>query len=331
MPSYLPLSFSLFRRRFRWGWGATTAVTLLLLLTTTLAAAQTETFPIEAYWQRLLLVQERAATNPTPAELAALANQLEQQATYQLPDGRLVTIQPKSLIQTLRQPEPDVGVIIDQIDALLLARDRWEGAQFGDGELALLAQILSDPAFDYAEPPPNVLEQFIRDLWLRTNAFFRNLLPDEIQGSPQLSALLSVLGIVGFVLVLGAALYSLYRSFYAEVSGIDPFEEEAIYLTADSALDRAHSFSNAGDYRTAVRYLYLSALLLLEEQGLIRYDRSQTNREYLRSVAHKPELATILRSVIEVFDRVWYGFQPLAASEYEAYAQMVERLKGMRS
>ena len=75
-------------------------------------------------------------------------------------------------------------------------------------------------------------------------------------------------------------------------------------LTADAALQRAQTFSAGGDYRTAVRYLYLSTLLLLEERGLFRYDRSLTNREYLRRVAHDPTLSAILQDVVEVFDRV---------------------------
>jgi hypothetical protein len=41
--------------------------------------------------------------------------------------------------------------------------------------------------------------------------------------------------------------------------------------------------SSEGDYRTAVRYLYLSLLLLLEEHGLLRYDRPLTDREYLQA------------------------------------------------
>src|SRR5574341_98434 len=111
----------------------------------------------------------------------------------------------------------------------------------------------------------------------------------------------------------------LERTAYAEASGE--------LLTADSALRRAQTLSAASDYRTAVRYLYLSSLLLLEERGLLRYDRSLTNREYLRSVAHLPELASTLRDVVEVFDRVWYGYQLLDAAAYARYADRVADLR----
>jgi hypothetical protein len=113
----------------------------------------------------------------------------------------------------------------------------------------------------------------------------------------------------------------------AIMAGEHPGDE---LLTADTALQRAQQYSGEGDYRTAVRYLYLSALLLLEERGLLRYNRSLTNHEYLRSLAHQPELAAILRDIIEVFDRVWYGFHALDLAEYEWYAGRVEVLKRQR-
>jgi hypothetical protein len=98
-------------------------------------------------------------------------------------------------------------------------------------------------------------------------------------------------------------------------------------ITADTAWQRAQESSDLGDYRQAVRYLYLSTLLLLEERDLLRYDRTLTNREYLSRLAHRPDLAAILRDVVDVFDRVWYGYQPLSEGEYGRFADRVQTLK----
>jgi hypothetical protein len=68
----------------------------------------------------------------------------------------------------------------------------------------------------------------------------------------------------------------------------------------------------------------------LEERQLVRYDRTQTNQEYLRSVAGQPELANTLRDVIDVFDRVWYGFQSLDERAFSHYASRVEQLRQQR-
>ena len=92
-------------------------------------------------------------------------------------------------------------------------------------------------------------------------------------------------------------------------------------------MQRAQTLSGQGDYRNAIRYLYLSSLLVLDERGLLRYDRSRTNREYLRSVSSKPGLATPLRDVIDVFDRVWYGFESVDEQTYQSYLQHVDELR----
>ena len=84
------------------------------------------------------------------------------------------------------------------------------------------------------------------------------------------------------------------------------------------------------DYRSAIRYLYLASLLMLDEHGLIHYDRTLTNREHLRQVAGDPELADALRPVVETFDDVWYGFASVNETIYQEFRANVERLRNMR-
>jgi hypothetical protein len=134
------------------------------------------------------------------------------------------------------------------------------------------------------------------------------------------------LAAIALALVLAYAMRSIVADFVAEQEADENGNGDED-MTSAAALKQAQALSAGGDYRTAVRYLYLSSLLLLEERGLLRYDRSLTNREYLRSVAHKPVLATIFRDVIEVFDRVWYGYRPLDEATYNQYEARVEELQ----
>jgi hypothetical protein len=76
-----------------------------------------------------------------------------------------------------------------------------------------------------------------------------------------------------------------------------------------------------------VRYLYLSALLWLDERDHLRYDRALTNREYLERVRNNPALRTRLAPVIETFDRVWYGHAALDAQAFAAYQEQIEALR----
>ena len=137
------------------------------------------------------------------------------------------------------------------------------------------------------------------------------------------------------VILLVAILFFVFRTLFvdfikeAQLNGEESGENEL--LTSESAFNKAQSLSRGGDYRSAVRYLYLSSLLLMDERGVLRYDRSKTNREYLRSVANSPELAKPLEEVIEVFDNVWYGYHSLEEESFKHYSDRVEELKDKKS
>ena len=44
-------------------------------------------------------------------------------------------------------------------------------------------------------------------------------------------------------------------------------------------------------------------------------------------VSSKPELAKPLRDVIDVFDRVWYGFEGVDEQTYQSYVEHVDELR----
>ncbi len=137
--------------------------------------------------------------------------------------------------------------------------------------------------------------------------------------------------IIAAVLLFLFSLYyisrSLSRNLVREAQLAAEVDGGADVLSSRAAMQRAQTLSSQGDYRNAVRYLYLSSLLILDEQGLLRYDRSRTNREYLRSVSSQPQLAGSLRDVIDVFDRVWYGFESVDEEAYRSYVKHVDELR----
>ncbi len=75
-----------------------------------------------------------------------------------------------------------------------------------------------------------------------------------------------------------------------------------------------------------MRFLYLAALLRLDERDLLRYDRAMTNREYLEQTRDNPVLRARLAPVVDTFDRVWYGHVPLDATAFADYRAQVEAL-----
>jgi len=136
------------------------------------------------------------------------------------------------------------------------------------------------------------------------------------------------------VIALTVVLFLIFRTLFTDFINEARTAEENIaeeLLTSEAAFERAQSLSRGGDYRAAVRFLYLSSLLLLDERGLLRYDRSKTNREYLRSVSSSPELQKPLSEVIEVFDDVWYGYHQVNEEAFKHYSDRVEELKEKKS
>jgi hypothetical protein len=291
-----------------------------------------ETLTLDAYWQRVQetrdLVAKLAGVPPETwrAQLDAAAAQWEQVTAVALPDGTRVPVDHTFLAAQLRRDPPDLEYLDALLENLLAARDSWARESWSAADLEALEQILARPEYQWKPQEPSLLAQW----WERVKEWLWDLLdwliPQGWAGSPALRFVLTALGIAA----LGAALFFALRGTFAGLATEKELAAEAAgeeNLTAAAALKRAEALSGEGDYRAAVRYLYLSALLLLEEHGLLRYDRSLTNREYLRSVAGRPELEAALRRVVEVFEHVWYGYEPLAEPAYLEYKEWVTELQ----
>ena len=96
--------------------------------------------------------------------------------------------------------------------------------------------------------------------------------------------------------------------------------------TERAALARADSAEAASDFRSALRYLYLSAILHLQERGVLPYDKSLTNREYLHQTQADVDLHTTLGPAITVFDEVWYGYKPCDAETVANYRDLLQKI-----
>lgn len=96
--------------------------------------------------------------------------------------------------------------------------------------------------------------------------------------------------------------------------------------TERAALARAETAEAASDFRGALRFLYLSAVLHLQERGVLPYDKSLTNREYLHQAQADIDLHTALGPAITVFDEVWYGHKPCDAETVASYRDLLQKV-----
>jgi hypothetical protein len=294
--------------------------------------------PLSDYWTRLEATQTLVASLeslPADQQHAALITAADEWAAVTQvshPGGLLLPVDHSFLVARLRADPPDLPLLKETLTALLTAHATELPPPHTPRDLRWLNRILAQPEFQWQSAEPSWLQKLWRQFWNAVWRFLARLLPQNVVVTINGSWLGYALTTFAVLVVVGLVAYTL-RGLFADLvaeAALRPESQADELLTADAALARAQTLSSGGDYRAAVRYLYLAALLRLEERGLLRYDRSLTNREYLRSVAHLPKLAAALREVVEVFDRVWYGYQPLDEHAYAGYATRVADLNQMR-
>ena len=125
-----------------------------------------------------------------------------------------------------------------------------------------------------------------------------------------------------YLVLGGVLLFAIYRiisennltGFYrspaklqAPGGGQDPVDEDI-----DEKLRLA---MQAGDHRSAVRYLYLGTLRQLRDKEWIQYHMENTNQEYVRQLSNLPEGASF-RWLTGAYERVWYGEFPLGPDQF---------------
>lgn len=298
----------------------------------------------EAYWQ--LLADLRAdvlmyQTSDDATPLHAAANQLNTITSVRRADGTVVPVD-HSVLVTLLIAEPPLWQDVEtSLDALLDQRENWPDVRYGGDAAAsaradlqeILTELETEPVAD--DELAQIEEELRNGQWqfdpnASTAPADETTNPLEINLPPVPVTLLAVFAGVILVAVLFFAFRHLALDFSADAALPLETNDAEENLTAQAALSRAQTLSKQQDYRAAVRYLYLSTLLILEEKGLFRYNRTRTNREYIQSLSDKPEMSQVLGDVVNVFDRVWYGYEPIDDGEYSSYQEQVERLRQQR-
>jgi hypothetical protein len=277
------------------------------------------------FWERLqrtdqfltlALGQSGAARAATLAEINAL---WENVARVRLWDETVIAVDVDWLRVSDSSTPADLRERQNWIRAALAFLARRAPLRDAAGLLSALERLRGDGRFNYPEErdsAPAPREEPTPTLRASPGALSLGV------GLSQL--LLIALG----VLIVIAVLIYFARHLLIQPAEIDlSSDDDAVPPTAEAADSLADQSSAIQDYRAAVRYLYLSSLLLLDERGVILFDPALTNREHLRQVIDRPEIGDLLRTIVNVFDRVWYGFAPVDEALYRQFRQRIEQLK----
>lgn len=324
------------------GMMATVRVTILFLTLTAASAAAEPSgarLSVNEYVQRLEACAERlrSASDPRATEVsvaAALAECESRLADLEVDTPAGPVHAPNAWISDLAElAKMDVSSatgarreVLARLDALHREVSAGSGLEPAPDAEAVLAGVLSRPEFGFRRPTDResrFLEWLRRALERLGEAVARAmeaimnrlrdllgfLVPDEESGAG--ASLGRALAIILGAAVLLLLVYLLARSVSLvrrRLAAEPPGEEEITQLPhPDELLHRAADFRERGEFRAAVRCLYLALLAFLENQGWVRYDRSKTNWEYARELAPSSPLRERFVGLTETFDRVWYG------------------------
>ena len=295
------------------------------LLTFTHPASASETIPLDDY---VKLVERVEAAAKAETSLATLASELEAVTAVAMPDGTTAPVDNLPLLSRMRQA--DSAAEFEQVAAragALLAELRAAQSAGATREMtnsmSSLNGVLSDPNLQRplvtSTPRPQPQEQ--------PRLEFPRIGGDVIR---LILAIAGGAGVIFLIVALGPTLFRFFASRRPRLRQADGDGPDEVATSAE-AVERAQHASAIQDYRLATRMLYLASLLKLDESGALRYDRTQTNREYVRQVAAQPPLADALRVVVEVFDDVWYGFRPITPEGYGEFAGRVDEVLHLAS
>ena len=294
------------------------------------AAAQAPPQTLDQYAQAVDEAASLLAGSGEPedaqARLKAARQRLAGIETVELPSGAVVTVASLLSPEEADLTPEDAQVRLDAVQSQLAAAANDRTAP----RLALLAQVLARPEFAVQETP---WQRFRRWLAERLARWLPDVGPPAARGRAvdvTAEALVWAAGAAGLLLLAGLLSYwlqGLLRNFVVDTevgSGHD--REGGRPASPEQARTQAAAFARAGNYREAVRQLYLAALLTMEEHGLAPRNRSLTNREVLAQVGPTGSVASHLSPVVDTFDAVWYGVQEPNQAVYQSYAAEIDAL-----
>lgn len=118
------------------------------------------------------------------------------------------------------------------------------------------------------------------------------------------------------------------------VAALPDLDDENIVadqLPEDDWLRMARELAEQGDFRSALRALFLASLAHLAQREMITLARFKSNREYERELQRRararPEVQTAFAENVTIYDRVWYGLHETSREIVDQFTSNLERIK----
>ncbi|MCY1015415.1 DUF4129 domain-containing protein [Pyxidicoccus sp. MSG2] len=181
------------------------------------------------------------------------------------------------------------------------------------------------------------LGEFLKKLFEREPAPPPRQAPQMVSGSMVANVLVVVLVTLAVAVLGGLLIMFLNKGRKrADADGLEVSTVDAAALAGDPAhaLSRppegwahlADELAARGEYREAVRSLYLALLSRLHRDGAILYDVTLSNWDYLRQFRGRAEWKPPFRELTRRFDFAWYGNVPVGAEGYREFRTLTQPL-----
>lgn len=138
------------------------------------------------------------------------------------------------------------------------------------------------------------------------------------------------------ILIAGFVIYLVIR-FLTRKNGNLFFSKKNTTLDIDSDelheniheinfIERIADFELQKDYRSAVRYQFLSVLKKLNDQKILEWNPEKTNKDYISELKN-PRMKEHFRELVYIFDYVWYGEFFIDEAAYQIFKKKFLDLK----
>ncbi len=185
-----------------------------------------------------------------------------------------------------------------------------------------LEQILNTPEFTQRR----LLDDFIE--------LIRKLLKnagvnENLEGTGLLLEGLVFLAGLILAIYLARAAAPFWKIMVRDVKNEQVLQPGYIRPTPAGLLLEAEKNALQGDFRNALREIYLSLLMELDIRRLITYEAAKTNSEYLQEIGLRAAgLKELFQSMVNLFEYKWYGLENCGREDFqkgrELYAALLK-------
>lgn len=319
----------------------------------TVFAAPAKTLSVEAYraqLQKATTQLERLEERP-PRQLAPVLAPLQQDATIKRADGQTQeasgdewsSIAKKVPVSASRETTRQLR---EKIIARQRALDSWASSSYTPADAQSIMRQLEGSG--QIRTGPTWLQQtwsnfykLVTQTWKRFLTWIGSLFPTATPGQmPQIDpAWIKAVFTLTVIALLALVAFLVWRAVGGHIGkkrkkqgafAFSPEDLELLALPPDELRERAHRFAGEGNFREALRHLYIALLLSLDTRGVWRYDARRTNWEHitaLRADAARSILVAPLSDITRRFDRVRYGNAACAHDDWQQFERDVAALE----